>query len=165
MREVGDPAAVEDSVVGVGDGFEEGVFADADAGPAEVDLAHVHRRQCGIPCRLADMQDIGCRHRVFVKVERGDIHLAVDHVLDEFVVLVPGVDQEEHVLARVLRIVIGELAENAQPAGDVAVADVPLTATGAEPIGGAGQDHVRGVDVGAVFALGQSEPEDVTLGQ
>ena len=34
VGEIGDPVAVEDPVIGVGDGFEEGVLADADTGPA-----------------------------------------------------------------------------------------------------------------------------------
>ena len=100
-----------------------------------------------------------------MQVERGDEHLSGDDILDQFVGPAAGVDKEEHVLARMFGIVVGELAVHAEPAGGVAVSYVPLAATGAEPVGGAAQDHVRGIDIGAVFAFGESESEDVALFQ
>ena len=165
MREIGDPVAVENAVVGVRDGLEEGVLADADTGPAEVDLAHVDRRQGGVEGGLSHVQDVGLRHRIGVQVERGDEHLPGDDVPNQFIGPVAGVDKEEHMLARMLRIIVGELAVHAESTGGVAVSDVPLSATGTEPVGGPAQDHVRGIDVRTVFAFGQPETENVALVQ
>ena len=54
----------------MGHSLVEGVLADADAGPAQVDLADVDRGQRGVPGGLADMQDVGLRDGVVVQVER-----------------------------------------------------------------------------------------------
>ena len=130
VRERRDPAAVEDAVVGVCDGLVERVLGDADRGPAEVDLADVDGGQCGVPRRTAHVQQVGGDHRVVVQDELRDVHLPVDGVLDQLVGRVAGVGEEEHVLAGVLRVVVGELAEDAQARGLVAVADVVLAAVG-----------------------------------
>ena len=116
--------------------------------------------KAGLPtCRMS-----ACGHRVAVQVERGHEHLPGDDVLDQLVAIVTGVDEEEDVLAGMLGVVVGEAPVDTQPPGGVAVADVPLAAGGGEPAAGvAGQDHVRGVDVGAVLALGETEAEDVAV--
>ena len=55
------------------------------------------------------MQDVLRRHRVVVQVEGRDEHLAGDDVLEQLVALVTGIDQEEHVLAGMVGVVVGEL--------------------------------------------------------
>ena len=155
MREGRHLGAVENTVVRVGHGFVEGVLADADARPAEVDLADVDRGQRGVPRRLAGVQDVRLGDRVVVQRERRHVHLVGDDVLLKFVLRRLGVDQEEHVL-----VGVGELAEHAQPPGNVAIADVVLRPVGHPAVLCGRENHVGRVDIGTVRLLGQAEPED-----
>ncbi len=58
VGEFGDELAVQVAVGGVVDGLVEGVGADADGGPAQVELAHVDRIQGRIPGALPAGEDL-----------------------------------------------------------------------------------------------------------
>ena len=105
-------------------------------------------------CRTSSARD-----RVVLEPELADVLLRVDDVLDQLVGGVPAVGGEEDVAVRALDV--GAAAEDRDHAGDVAVADVVLAAVGGEAaVAVRRQDHVGGVDVGAVLLLGEAERED-----
>ena len=162
VREVGHPLAVEDAVVGVGDRLVEGVLADADRREAEVELADVDRVEGRVERLGAGVHEVGFGDRVVVQAKLADEHLPGHHVLDQLVVVVVAVGGEEDVAVGALHV--GAPAEHRDDAGLVAVADVVLAAVGREAALAVGlQDHVGGVDVGAVLLLREAEGEDRAL--
>ena len=162
VREVGDPPAVQDAVVGMGDRLVHGMLAHADGGEPDVELADVHRVQRGIEGRLPGVQHILRPHWVVLQTELGHEHLGLDDVLDQPVVLVLAVRREEHVPVRTGHV--RPSAEHRDHAGHIAVPDVVLLAGGPETARSIrGQHHVGGVDVGPVLALRQPEREHRTV--
>ncbi len=156
LRELGHGFPEKDAVRGVVDGLVEGVGADPDGGPAQVELAHVDRVERGIPGLLPLLEDLLFLDRVVVQVVLGHVLLArhdVSHQLELFVVRIDG---EEDVLART-----GDLAEGGDDDGLVGVADVVLVALGQVGAAALGlEHHVGRIDVGAVLPLGEAEGED-----
>ncbi len=164
MREGGDGAAVEDPVVRVRDGLVHRVLADADGGGAEVELADVDGVQGRVEGRAPGVQDVLGADRVAVEAELADVLRGVDDVLHDVVRRVAAVGGEEDVAVGALDV--GAAAEDGDETGGVAVADVVLGAGRAEAAVGLGlQQHVGGVDVGAVGLLGQAEGEHLPLGK
>ena len=170
MGEVGDGVAVEDAVVGVGDGLEERVLDHADAAVAEIELADVDGVERGREGLRPFVEQVGGGHRVVLQPEVADIHLTVDDALDQVIVVVAAVGGEPDVALGALDVTAP--GEHRHHRGDVAVADVVLLAVGAEQnarlgIGaarcGRGEDEVGVVDVGAVVALGQRERHHLTV--
>ena len=156
LRELGHGFPEKDAVRGVVDGLVEGVGADPDGGPSQVELAHVDRVERGIPGFLPLLEDLLFLDGVVVQVVLGHVHLARHDVADQLEFLIVGVDGEEDVLARA-----GDLAERGDDDGLVGVSDVVLVALG--QVGAVTlrlEHHVRGVDVGAVLPLGEAEAED-----
>ncbi len=161
MREVGHGAAEQPAVARVVDRLVEGVGADADRGPAEVELADVDGVERGVPGLAAAREDVGVRDRVVVQRKLGDVVLRVADVLDALVLLVARIDDEEHVV-----VGVADPAEGRDQGRLVAVADVVLAAAG--EVGAVRlrhQRHLGRVDVGAVLLLRQAEREDMPLAQ
>nr|BFE73348.1 hypothetical protein GCM10020092_066490 [Actinoplanes digitatis] len=164
VREVGDRLAVEHPPVRVGDGLVHRVLADADGGGAEVELADVDGVERGVERGAAGVQHVLLAYRVVLEPELADVHLRVHDVLHQVVRGVPAVGGEEDVAVR--PVDVGAAAEDRHEPGDVAVADVVLGAARQEAARGVrGEDHVGGVDVGAVAALGEPERHDVPVGE
>ncbi len=164
VRERGDRAAVEDPVLGVGDGLVHRVLADADRGGAEVELADVDRVEGRVEGGPPGVQDVLGGDRVVLQAELADVLGGVDDVLHQVVGRVAAVGGEEDVSVRALDV--GAAAEHGDETGRVAVADVVLGPAGPEAAVAVGlQQHVGGVDVGTVALLGQAEGEDLALGQ
>ncbi|GAA3030492.1 hypothetical protein GCM10020000_04010 [Streptomyces olivoverticillatus] len=144
------------------DGLVHRVLADADRAGAEVELADVDGVQGGVERGAAGVQDVVGRDRVVLEAELADVLRGVDDVLDEVVRLVAAVGGEEDVAVGALDI--GAAAEDGDEPGGVAVAYVVLGAAGQEAAVAVGlQQHVGGVDVGAVGLLGQAEGEHLAL--
>ena len=140
------------------------MFADADRGGAEVELADVDGVEGGVESGASGVQDVVGSHRVVVELEFADVLRGVDDVLHQPVLLVAAVGGEEHVAVGALDI--GAAAEDGDETGGVAVADVVLAAAGPETAVAVGlEEHVGGVDVGAVALLGQAEGEHLALGE
>ncbi len=164
VREGGDGAAVQDAVVGVGDRLVHRVLADADRGGAEVELADVDGVEGGVEGGTARVQDVLRAHRVVVEAELADVLRGVDDVLHEVVGRVAAVGGEEDVAVRALDV--GASAEDRDERGGVAVADVVLGTRRPEAaVAVRRQQHVGGVDVGAMGLLGEAEGEHLTLGE
>lgn len=133
----------------------------ADRSPAEVVLADIDRVERRVPGVVALVQDVGLGERVVVEVELADVVLAMYRVLDQPVVRVLRIGDEEGV-----SVAIGHLAEDRNRCRLVGIADVVLAARrGVAAVRQRRHDHVRGVDVGAVFPFRQSEGEDVAVGE
>ena len=155
VREVGHRHAVQPAVGGVGDGFVEGVCADADRSPSQVVLADIDRVKTHVPGVPADRQGLVLAHRVVVQSILPDIVLAVGHVADQLVLLITVISDEKDILS-----ILRHLAKGRDHAGQVGVADVVFLAVGqVAAIRLPGQCHFRRVDVRPVFALGQPEGE------
>ncbi len=164
VREGGDGAAVEDAVLRVGHGLVHRVLADADRGGAEVELADVDGVEGGVEGGPAGVQDVVRADRVVLEAELADVLGGVDDVLHQVVGRVAAVGGEEHVPVRALDV--GATAEDGDESGGIAVADVVLGAGGPESAVAVGlQQHVGGVDVGAVRLLRQAEGEHLALGE
>ena len=159
VGEVGDRHAVEAAVGGVVEGLVEGVGADADGGPAQVELADVDRVEGGVPGGVAPQQDVFRAHFVVGQFVLGHEVLAVHHVLQAGEAGPGGVGGEEAPLAGV-----GHLAEGGEERGLVPVADVVLAPIGPPgAVAGRSQGHLGGVQVGPVRLLRQSVGEDAPL--
>lgn len=164
MREGCHGAAVEDAVLRVGDGLVHRVLADADGGGAEVELAHVDGVEGGVEGGTAGVQDVVGADRVAVEAELADVLGGVDDVLHEVVRVVAAVGREEDVALGAFDV--GAPAEDGDESCGVAVAYVVLGAGGQEPaVAVRCQQHVGGVDVGAVRLLRQPEGEHLALGE
>lgn len=110
---------------GVVDGLVEGVRADPDGGPPQVELAHVDRVERGVPGLLAALEDLALLDGVVVQVVLGHVHLAGDDVAHQLELLVVRVDGEKDVLPRAR-----DLSEGRDDDGLVGVSDVILVALG-----------------------------------
>ena len=173
VRKVGDRVAVQDAVVGVGDRLVEGVLAHPDRAAAQVELAHVNGVQGGGERIGPGAQDVLLVHRVVGQAEVADVHLPVHDVAEQLVVPVAAVGDEPDVA--VGAVDVGAAPEHRHHPRHVAVADVVLLAGGPEGdpfaraligtgllfaralIGTGREEHVRVVDVSAVFTFGQRE--------
>ena len=141
------------------DGLVEGVRADADRGPAEVELPDVHGVERRVPGVVALGEDVRLGDGIVVERELRDEVLAVDDVLHALVLLVRGIRDEEDVLAAPR-----ELPERRDHRRLVGVADVVLPAARAvRSLTRRDQAHLRGVHVGAVLLLGEPEREDAAV--
>uniref|UniRef100_UPI003219BEC7 sigma 54-interacting transcriptional regulator n=1 Tax=Mycolicibacterium poriferae TaxID=39694 RepID=UPI003219BEC7 len=87
-----------DPVARVVDRLVEGVRADADRRPAQVELADVHSIECGVPCVFPSLDDILFAHRIIVKSVVGDIRLCVHHISLALVVRVLGIHNEKDIV-------------------------------------------------------------------
>lgn len=81
VREGGDGAAVEDAVVGMSDGLVHRVFADADRGGTEVELADVDGVEGRVEGGAAGVKDVVGGDRVVLQAELADVLGGVDDVL------------------------------------------------------------------------------------
>jgi hypothetical protein len=134
------------------------VLTDPDRREAEVELADVDGVERGIECLAPGVHHVLGSHRIVVELEMGHVVLRVDDVLHQPVFRMLRVRGEEDVT--VLTLDVGAAAEDRHDPGLVAVADVVLAAVRAEAVAVRREHHVRGVDVGPVRLLGQTERED-----
>lgn len=146
----------------MGDSLVHGVFADADRGGAQVELADVDGVEGGVEGGAAGVQDVLGLDGVVLQAELADELGRVDDVLEQVVGRVTAVGGEEDVAVGTLNI--GAAAEDGDESGGIAVAYVVLGAGGTEAaVAVRLQQHVGGVDVGAVRLLGQAEGEHLAL--
>ena len=154
---------------GVIDRLVEGVGADADRGPAEIELADIDGVERAVPGLAAARQDVGLGDRVVVEREVGDVVLRVAEVLHALVSLVPRIDHEEDVVVGLVivrngAVWPGHLAEDRDQRRLVGVADVVLLAPRQEgPVRLRKERHLARVEIRAVLLLGQPEGEDAPL--
>ena len=83
---------------GVIDRFVEGMGADADRGPAEIEFADVDGVERGVPRLAAARQDVGLADRVVVECKVSDVVLRVADVLHTFVLLMARIHHEVDVM-------------------------------------------------------------------
>ena len=163
VGEVGDLVVEQAARGGVVDRLVEGVGADADRGPAEVELADVDGVERGVPGFAPTRQDVRVGYGVVAQGEMTDVVLRVADVLDAVVALVAGIDDEEDVVVRP-RPFLGDLAEDRDQRGVVGVADVVLLAPGeVAAVGLRVERHLARVEIGAVLLLREAEGEDAAL--
>ena len=146
VREVGDLFAIKLAMGGMCHRFIKGMSADADRGPAEIELADVDGVEGHVPGGGTHGEHFLIGDRVGAQSELGDVHLGLDGVFHTFVVRVVRLDGEENELVG-LRV----LAEDAEQGGLVAVADVVLAAVRLEgAVRHRCEHHLARVEVGAV---------------
>jgi hypothetical protein len=123
---IGDVLAVEHAVRGVVHRLVEGMGADADGGPSQVELAHVDGVERGVPGVPPHGQDVRFGDGVIIQGVLGHEILRGDHVLHQLVPTVLGADREEDVIFGSFH-----LAEGRDQRRLVTIADIVFASVGA----------------------------------